>query len=269
MDEIILALAPTGPFGKKHRNPISPTELIQTAADCYGAGASIIHLHARDLQGNLTTDMTLLQETFAGIVEQTGLLIEASTGGLSDFTAEQRGLPTTVPGADMGSLNLGSLNFGDEVYRNTPPAVDFWIEQMAPFSVKPSLEIFDTAHLAFARALIDEGKLLPPYNFSFIFNVRWGMVFSPDLLKYLLLQLPPKANWGVILVGSQNFDQHLAAADCGADLIRVGFEDSAILDGRLAESNEELVSALRRELEKRSFSILRGEAVRQKLLSPA
>lgn len=161
MREIILSLAPTGAFGKKHNNPISPSELIQAAVDCYAAGAAIIHLHARDLQGNLTTDMTLLQETFRGINEHTGLLIEASTGGLSDFTSEERGLPTTVVGADMGSLNLGSLNFGDEVYCNTPPAVDFWITQMAHFSVKPALEIFDTGHLAFARSLIDEGKLAP------------------------------------------------------------------------------------------------------------
>lgn len=266
MPEIILSLAPTGPFGKKHNNPISPSELIKTAVDCYAAGAAIIHLHARDLQGNLTTDMTLLQETFRGLNEHTGLLIEASTGGLSDFTSEERGLPTTVVGADMGSLNLGSLNFGDEVYCNTPPAVDFWITQMAPFSVKPSLEIFDTGHLAFARSLIDEGKLAPPYNFSFIFNVRWGMVFSADLLEYLLCQLPPKANWGAIFVGSENFDQHLVAADCGADMIRVGFEDSAILDGRMVASNDELVSALRSELEKKNFTIIQGAAVRQKLL---
>lgn len=266
MREIILSLAPTGTFGKKHNNPISPAELIQTAVDCYAAGAAVIHLHARDLQGNLTTDMTLLQETFGGIAERTGLLIEASTGGLSDFTTEERGLPTTVVGADMGSLNLGSLNFGDEVYCNTPSAVDFWIEQMAPFSVKPSLEIFDTGHLAFARSLIDEGKLSPPYNFSFIFNVRWGMVFSADLLEYLLSQLPPKANWGVIFVGSKNFGQHLVAANCGADMIRVGFEDSAILDGQMVTSNDELVSALRSELEKKNFTIIQGAAVRKKLL---
>jgi 3-keto-5-aminohexanoate cleavage enzyme len=210
--------------------------------------------------------MTLLRETFAGIVENTGLLIEASTGGLSGFTTEERGRPTTVEGADMGSLNLGSLNFGDEVYCNTPPAVDFWIKQMTPFSVKPSLEIFDTGHLFFARSLIDQGKLAPPYNFSFIFNVRWGMAFSADLLKYLRSQLPPKANWGVIFVGSENLDQHLVAADCGAGLIRVGFEDSALLDGRMVASNAELVSALRSELEKRKFTIVQGAAVRQKLL---
>jgi len=267
MSDIILSLAPTGPFGNVHNNPISPDEIITTAVECQAEGASIIHLHARDSAGNLTTNMALLQATFAGIRERSEMLIEASTGGLSDFTAEERGLPTTVPGAAMGSLNLGSLNFGDHVYKNTPPAVDIWIDQMAPFEVKPSLEIFDTGHLAFARSLIEQGRLSPPYNFSFIFNVKWGMVFSENLLKYLISELPPQANWGVILIGSEHFNDHLRAADCGADMIRVGFEDSNLIDGKTASSNAELVSGLRALLEGQGFGVIQGDPVRNKLLT--
>ncbi len=266
MSDIILSVAPTGPFGKAFNNPITPAELISTAIQCHAEGASVMHLHARDLAGNLTTDMTLLQETFAGIRQKSGMLIEASTGGLSDLTTEERGLPATVPGAAMGSLNLGSLNFGDQVYRNTPPAVYFWIDQMAPYSVKPSLEIFDTGHLAFARSLIDGGRLSPPYNFSFIFNVKWGMTFSESLLKYLISQLPPQANWGVIFIGSENFNDHVKAAGCGADIIRVGFEDSNLMDEKTASSNAELVATLKLLLEKQGFSIIQGEQVKNKLL---
>lgn len=267
MSDIILSLAPTGPFGQALNNPITPDELISTANECYAEGASVIHLHARDLAGNLTTDMTLLRETFAGIRKTSGILIEASTGGLSDFTTEERGLPATVPGAIMGSLNLGSLNFHDQVYRNTPSAVNFWIDQMASFAVKPSLEIFDTGHLVFARSLIDQGRLSPPYNFSFIFNVKWGMAFSENLLKYLIAQLPPQSNWGVIFIGSENFNDHIRAAGCGADMIRVGFEDSNLINGKTVSSNVELVSTLRVLLEKQGFVIIRGEKVKNKLLT--
>ena len=267
MSDVILSLAPTGPFGKALNNPITPEELICTAIESYAEGASVIHLHARDLEGNLTTDMTLLQKTFAGIRQNSGMLIEASTGGLSDFTIEERGLPTTVSGATMGSLNLGSLNFGDHVYENTPPAVDFWIDQMTPFAVKPSLEIFDTGHLVFARSLIDQGRLTPPYNFSFIFNVKWGMMFSENLLTYLISQLPPQSNWGVIIIGSENFNDHISAAGCGADLIRVGFEDSNLINGKTASSNAELVSTLRVLLEQQGYRIIQGEPVKNKLLT--
>jgi 3-keto-5-aminohexanoate cleavage enzyme len=267
MKDIILSLAPTGPFGRAYNNPITPEELIDTASECSAEGAAVIHLHARDLNGSLTTDMTLLHETFAGIKQKSEILIEASTGGLSDFSVEERGLPATVPGAAMGSLNLGSLNFGDQVYVKTPPAVDFWIDQMAPFGVKPSLEIFDTGHLAFARSLIDRGRLSPPYNFSFIFNVKWGMAFSEDLLVYLLSQLPPLSNCGVIFIGSENFNDHIRAARCGVDMIRIGFEDSNRIDGKTVSSNAELVSTLRRLLENEGFRIIRSEQVYRTLLA--
>lgn len=267
MNDIIVSLAPTGPWGVGQNNPISPADLIKTAKECYNAGASVMHLHARDLQGNLTTDMTYLKETFAGIKGVSQMLIEASTGGLSNLTPEERGLPTTISGTDMGSLNLGSLNFGEVVYQNTPPSVESWIKQMSPCSVKPSLEIFDTGHIAYARSLIKEGKVKAPYNFSFIFNVKWGMVFSKTLLKYLVSQLPKKSNWGVIFIGSENFIDHLIAAENGANIIRVGFEDSNILDGEIVESNVTLVSTLRARLEKNGFKIIQGDIVRKTLLT--
>ena len=267
MNNIIISLAPTGPWGTGQNNPINPVNLIKTAKECYIAGASVMHIHARDLQGNLTTDMVYLRETLAGIWESSEMLIEASTGGLSNLTAEERGLPTTIPEVAMGSLNLGSLNFGDEVYQNTPPSVDIWIKQMEPCGVKPSLEIFDTGHIAFANSLIKEGKIKAPYNFSFIFNVKWGMIFSEALLKYLVSQLPPQSNWGAIFIGSEDVTDHLVAAENGADMIRVGFEDSNILNGKRVDSNAELVSALRVTLEKNGFSIIQGDLVRKKLLT--
>ena len=210
MSNIIISLAPTGPIGTDQNKPVSPADLIETAKHCYIAGASVIHLHARDPEGNLTTDMRYLRETFTGILNETKMLIEASTGGLSDFTAE---------------------------------------------------------HLGFAKHLIDEGKIGAPYNFSFFFNVKWGMVFSEDLLKYLVSQLPSQSNWGVILIGSQDFTDHIIAVEQGADIIRVGFEDSNIIDGRMVESNIDLVSAIRDTLEYRKINIIQGDMARENLLS--
>ncbi len=266
MNDIIISLAPTGPWGIGQNNPINPADLIKTAKECYIAGASVMHIHARDLRGDLATDMVYLRETLAGISESSGMLIEASTGGLSDFTPEERGLPTTVPGATLGSLNLGSLNFGDDVYQNTPPAVDIWIKQMEPYGVKPSLEIFDTGHINYAKSLIDAGKVKAPYNFSFIFNVKWGMIFSESLLKYLVSELPQQSNWGVIIIGSQKFEDHLVAAENGADIIRVGFEDSNISNGEIIDSNVELVKTLRKTLEGNGFQIIQGDLAKRKIL---
>jgi 3-keto-5-aminohexanoate cleavage enzyme len=266
MTDMMICLAPTGPWGTGRNNPICPADLIQTAKACYAAGASVMHLHARDLHGNLTIDMGYLQETFAGIQKESEMIIEASTGGLSDFTPEERGLPVSVPGATLGSLNLGSLNFGDEVYSNPPPFVDTWIQQMDQAAVKPNLEIFDTGQIAFAKSLIDSGKIKAPYNFSFVFNVKWGMVFSEPLLKYLVSQLPAHSNFGTNFIGSQDFSGHVIAAENGADVVRTGFEDSTLINGKSAESNFEMVSALRKTLETNGFKIIQGELVKKKLL---
>lgn len=59
-----------------------------------------------------------------------------------------------VPGATPGSLNLGSINFADAVYRNSP--TDIWLEQTDKTTVKPSLEVVDTGYLAFTRSLVEQ-----------------------------------------------------------------------------------------------------------------
>ena len=93
------------------------------------------------------------------------------------------------------------------------------------------------------------------------------MKFSENLLKYLISQLPEQSNWGVIVIGSENFNDHIRAAGCGADILRVGFEDSNLINGKTVSANVELVSTLRVLLEEQGFGIIRGEGVKSKLLA--
>lgn len=85
-------------------------------------------------------------------------------------------------------------------------------------------------------------------------------------MKYLVSELPQQSNWGVIIIGSQKFEDHLVAAKNGADIIRVGFEDSNISNGEIAESNAELVKTLRKTLEGNGFQIIQGDLAKRKLL---
>ena len=50
----------------------------------------MVHLHVRDREGNLTPDMTLLEETLAMIRRDSDIVIEVSTGGVSNLTIEER-----------------------------------------------------------------------------------------------------------------------------------------------------------------------------------
>ena len=126
---------------------------------------------------------------------------------------------------------------------------------MNGFGVKPSLEIFDTGHLETALYLIENGLISTPCNFSFIFNVRWGMPCHPELLEFLKSRLPNKSRWGGLFIQSRDFKNHLKAAHAGATILRTGFEDSFHFNGKTAGCNSELVKALRYELEAEGFDI--------------
>ncbi len=264
--KMIIALAPTGGWGAGRNNPVTPEEIASQVISCVDGGASVLHMHARDRSGSLTPDQSAFAQTIELIKQQRDIILEASTGGLSDLTAAERALPAAHPAAEMGSLNIGSLNFGDEVYQNSVVDVRYWIRQMADTGVKPSLEIFDTGHLHTALHLIAEGLVNPPGNFSFIFGVNWGMVYDPALLAYLVSLLPAGSRWGGIFIGSKDFSAHLAAASAGAAVVRVGFEDSCEYNGRTARSNLELVTTLREELRSAGYAIAGVEEAREILL---
>ena len=246
---IVLAVAPVGGWGAGRNNPLTPGQIAREVVACAEAGASLVHLHARDRRGGLTTDLAAYLEACEKIRAESDILIEASTGGLSSLSAAERALSLNNPHAELGSLNLGSLNFHDRVYCNSMPDIRFWIEAMRDRQVKPQLEIFDTAQIQATEALAAEGLLQGRMNFNFIFNYRWGMCFSLPLLQVLAGMLPPESIWGAIVGASEDFTVHLQAALHGAHMLRVGFEDSPLLQGREAGSNAELVAELVRRLE--------------------
>ncbi len=264
---IIIALAPTGGWGAGDNNPVTPEDIASDVIACAKAGAALVHMHARDRNGALTTDMQDFNETVQRIKKSVDVILEASTGGLSTLTAAQRILPVSHPAAELGSLNVGSLNFGDHVYKNSLPDVRYWIGKMKAAGVKPSLEIFDTGHLETALHLIEAGLITRPCNFSFIFNVRWGMPYDLALLSYLVSKLPADSRWGAILIGSKDFRAHLEAAAAGASVLRVGFEDSLEFNRRRAAGNLELVTALRAELEDAGYAIRTSQNAREVLLN--
>ena len=264
--KIIIAVAPIGGWGRGGGNPLSPSDIATEVAACAEAGATVVHMHARDLEGRLTADLTVFNQAVDLIKSRCNIMLEASTGGLSGLTPQERALPVGNVHVEMGSLNLGSLNFGNQVYCNALPHIRLWIEMMAKAGVKPSLEIFDTGHMETALHLIDEGLIVPPCNFSLIFNVRWGMSYHPELLDLLIAKIPPGSRWGGLFIGSQNFAAHLQAAAKGAGVLRVGFEDSRSYDGQTAVNNVELVIALRTVLEQQGFTIASHQEARSLLL---
>ena len=263
--KIILALAPTGGWGKDYNNPLEPEKIAKQVIACAEEGVSLIHLHARDSKGELTTDLSNFSKTIELITNECSVIIEASTGGLSSLTPQERALPLQNEKVELGSLNMGSLNFLDKVYINTVPDIRYWLQSMIKNRVKPSLEIFDTSNIAISDLFIKEGLINPQYNFNFIFNYKWGMSFSLPLLEVLKSMLPKESIWGAVFGGSSDFSSHLQASLQGATMVRVGFEDSRICNYGEAKSNLELVKEIRRELEISGFELADPEEARKLL----
>ena len=244
--KIIVAVAPVGrQVAPPSINPLTPEEVAKEVIDCTRAGASMVHLHVRDSYGEQTEDITDFAKTLAIIRESSDIIIQGSTGGLTTLTLEERCISVTDPRVEVASLNMGSVNFGEDVYINRVPDIRYWAGRMAENKVMPELEIFEAGMVAEAQMLIDEGTLTPPFSYNFALGFHWAAPADPRSLFYLSSLLPTGAPWSVIHDGMHDFALLATAIGLGASMVRVGFEDSVLYaPDKIAASNVELVEKM-------------------------
>ena len=127
MEKLIVTVAPTGSLPTKRMTPnvpVTPAEIIRSAIACEAAGASIVHIHARDPKDEApSTDYGLFAEICHGIRTQTSLIVQISTGGRAGMEYEQRSERLKLK-PEMASLTTGSVNFPNAVYANSPQLID-------------------------------------------------------------------------------------------------------------------------------------------------
>jgi len=226
--------------------PLTPVEIGEEAARCAAAGASVIHLHARWDDGRPTQDRERFRAFIRAIRERApALIIQASTGGAIGMSINERCQPLELDGQDgpdMATLNIGTMNFGDEVFENTFPQAFDVAGRITQKGIPPEIEVYDAGHLDNARFLIDKGALAPPYHFQFVLGVRGGVAASRRNLEFLLGDLPTPSTWAVAGVGRHQLPMAQLAVQMGGHA-RVGLEDNIYLDkGVLAEGSAPLVA---------------------------
>ena len=244
--KVIVAVAPVGrEVAPPSINPLTPKEVAREVIDCARAGASMVHLHVRNSQGEQTEDITDFSKTLDIIRVSSDIIIQGSTGGLTTLTLEERCVSVTDPRVEVASLNMGSVNFGEEVYINRVPDIRYWAGRMAENRVVPELEIFEAGMIPAAQMLIDEGSLKPPFYYNFALGAHWAAPADPRSLFYLASLLPEGVPWSVVHDGMPDFALLATAIGLGASGVRVGFEDSArYAPGKVAKTNVELVEKL-------------------------
>jgi len=245
--KIIVAVAPTGKKTEPPSvNPLTPEDVAQQVIACEKAGASMVHMHVRDKNGVQTEDLTDFSATLDLIRRSSDIVIQGSTGGLTDLSLEQRCVALDDSRVETASLNMGSINFDEDVYVNRVPDIRYWAGRMAETRVAPELEIFAAGMLPAYMKLVEEGVLKPPYSIGFCLGVRWALPANPETLFFMKTLLPEKdVPWGVIHAGMQDLALLATAIGMGASVVRVGFEDSVFFaPGKAARTNAKLVERM-------------------------
>lgn len=142
MDKVMVSVAPVSATDKN----IIPEKIAQDVIDCWKAGAAMVHLHVRDKFGNLTTNMSVLNKTLELIRKDSNIIIEVSTGGVSNLTIKERCVPLYSKLVEVCSLNVGSTNLGKAVYCNPIDDVKYCVQEILKTKKIPEVEVFEIGH---------------------------------------------------------------------------------------------------------------------------
>ena len=251
-DKVLINVAPVAATC----TDINPRAIADDVLKCREAGAAMVHLHVRDPQGKLTPDTELLNETLKLIRKDSDIIIEVSTGGVSDLTIEERCASIALDLVEACSLNVGSTNLGEAVYVNRPADVRYCVEQLLKYHKIPEVETFEIGHSYQTGLLMQQYPMVRPVLFSVVLGHGGEAPATPEALTAMLSMLPEESVWGITHAHRKNFDIIAAALGMGAKTVRVGFEDSDYLDedtrvtsnAPLVKKTVELIHAMDKEV---------------------
>jgi len=236
MDDLIINAAITGMVPTKTDNsnlPCSPAEIIEDARRCRDAGASIIHIHARDEAGLPTYKKEVYYEIISGIRSKyPDLLICGSTSGrvYKEFRQRAEVLnPENGYKPDFASLTLGSMNFPDQASVNDPTMIKSLAKAMSEHGVIPEWEIFDLGMIDYAHYLIKNGILDKPYYCNIFLGSLGTISATPFNLATMVRALPEGTIWLAAGIGRFQFYVNSMAITMGGH-VRVGLEDCLYYD---------------------------------------
>ena len=240
----IITAALNGPIATRNDNPAlpeSPATIAASAKESYEAGAAVIHIHLRDDQGKMTTDLDVAQRTVEAVREVCPGIVQLSTGGM--FPYEDR-MKIVEAKPAMATLNPCTMSFADAEFRNPPKQVMQLAARMIELGVKPEVEIYDIGHLGAMMDLLKKGLLIEPLQVSFVMGVKGGMPGDPTLLAYCVRELPAGTSWQVIGIAKSNVPMTAIGLAMGGNA-RTGMEDTIMSAPHvLATSNAQLVERL-------------------------
>ncbi|WP_371381279.1 3-keto-5-aminohexanoate cleavage protein [Sporomusa aerivorans] len=246
MEKLIITIAPTGNVPTKLMTPhvpVTPAEIAKEVTECYEAGAAVAHIHARDEEQAPTTDIKYFAE-IVRLLSETGcpIIKQISTGARGGKSGEARAESLTL-NPESASLATGSSNFPASVNANAPSLVEYMAKIMLEKSIKPEIEVFDTAMIHNAVNLQQAGLLKGPLLFNLVLGVKGSLPATAKNLFFLVDSLPSDAVWSVSIIGPQHINLSTVAIALGGH-VRVGIEDNIYYTKGVLATNAALVARI-------------------------
>ena len=295
--KVIISCAVTGsvhtPSMSEHL-PVTPEQIAKQAIDAARAGASVLHLHARDpADGRPTPDPAVFEQFVPRIAAETDAIINITTGGSSRMSLAERLAYPLRAKPELCSLNMGSMNFAFHkagrriakwkhaweqpyvessegvIFRNTFVDIRDILARLGDaHDVRFEFECYDVGHLYNLAHFVDEGLVRAPLFLQCVLGITGGLNVDPENLFFMrgtADRLFGRENYEFSVLGAGRHQMSLVTV--GAILgghVRVGLEDSLFLGrGQLAPSCAAQVLKARRILEELSLDIATPAEARQ------
>ncbi len=269
-EKLIILVAPTGETPSREGGPnvpCTPEEIAEETYKCYQAGASIVHVHARDKKTKLhTSDLSVFKEIVTRIKEKCEILIQltGAMGALQDPVTKEW-IPPTVekrlallsldPKPNMTCAPAGSSNYYGPSGKfatlvNTPEFLKTFIATSNSKNLKWEMEIWDASYLNNAIRLSEEGAFNKDMRVWLNYCFGEGDGYQPATSRQLLYmaeegkRIFQNAIWEVTIRGKYIFPLHAIAMSLGCNISRVGLEDHVCLpNGDIAINNVQIVES--------------------------
>jgi uncharacterized protein (DUF849 family) len=275
-ETVIVTAALTGVLATRKQCPYIPytaREIADEAVRSFEAGATIVHIHAREDDGRPSWRPEVFEEIARLTRGRCPVILNFSTGGMGNRIQDRsQHVPRVKP--EIAAVNMGSMNYSlyssrqkkflmQGVFLNPFEDIDYLLKLCAEHGVTPELECFDAGHICNADPFIDMGILKPPFHFSLVMGVTGGISATPQNLKNQVGLLPEGAQWQLIGISKEQWPLIDLSLELGGH-IRVGLEDNFYLpDGEMAKSNAELVEVAVRKVRERGQKVATVEEARK------
>src|SRR5260370_30632383 len=185
--------------------PVQPDQMTKASIGAAGAGAAIVHLHARNPEtGKPDHSLAAFAAFLPRIKQSTDVVVNLTSGGAPYMRIEERIQPAIAFMPELASLNMGSMNFGlfpmlerfnefrhswerdylensrDLVFRNTFKDVEYALRTCAGNGTRFEFECYDVGHLYNLAHFLDRGLVQPPLFVQSVFGILCGFCAHPE-----------------------------------------------------------------------------------------